>query len=130
VTTTRPDSTTPRGGATGRCVPGREAFDLRPLREQIVLPPRLARRARLLAHQAGVPVGRFLACLVARFLVPSARELRRLVREDLRDALGGAAADWHRLKLAPAIEELSQRPQWVLWRAEERGRQELEGADE
>ena len=62
------------------------ALGLEPLRLHVVLPPRLARRLRILANQEHREPEALAARLLARTLVPDRFERRRMVRADLRDA--------------------------------------------
>ena len=70
-------------------VPDRdEALELKALTVTTCLPPRLGRRLKCMAHSEGRSVERMASLILARGLVPDARERRRLVGLDLDDALG------------------------------------------
>ena len=62
------------------------ALGLDALRLNVVLPPRIARRLRILANQEHREPEALAARLLARTLVPDRFERRRMVRADLRDA--------------------------------------------
>jgi hypothetical protein len=68
------------------------ALDLEPLRCEVTLPPRIARRLRALAQDRGKPVDRVAATLLAAAVVPNRQERRVLATRDLRDALGDEGA--------------------------------------
>ena len=65
-----------------------EALELEALTVTACLPPRLGRRLKCMAHGEGRSVERMASLILARGLVPDARERRRIVELDLDHVLG------------------------------------------
>jgi len=77
-----------RRGHDTACPDRSATLALKPFRESITLPPRIARRLRARAHDNGRSPAAEAALLLAKALVPVPDERRRLARLDLADALG------------------------------------------